>query len=252
MTKYIASCSFGKDSLATILLAYENNEPLDLIIWSEVMFDDDISGELQEHLDFIYDKAIPKLKNMGYDVKILKSKHTYISSFNSIITRSKDINKNGKLRGWLIPNKCFLNCMGKVYPIKSFLNKLKKQTKEDIITYVGIAIDEQKRLQRVHKNPNKISLLEKYNYTEQMAYDLCEKYDLLSPIYKDSTRGGCWFCPNKNPNEQIKIRNKHPELWDKLYQLSLTPNLAETKFNRTMTFEELNKYLDEKELNNEG
>lgn len=26
---YIASCSFGKDSIATILLALENNEPLD-------------------------------------------------------------------------------------------------------------------------------------------------------------------------------------------------------------------------------
>ena len=59
MTKYIASCSFGKDSLATILLAHENNEPLDLIVWSEVMFDNNISGELQEHLDFIYKKAIP-------------------------------------------------------------------------------------------------------------------------------------------------------------------------------------------------
>ena len=29
--KYIASCSFGKDSCATIILAYLNNEPLDLI-----------------------------------------------------------------------------------------------------------------------------------------------------------------------------------------------------------------------------
>lgn len=27
--KFIASCSFGKDSIATILLAIENNEPLD-------------------------------------------------------------------------------------------------------------------------------------------------------------------------------------------------------------------------------
>ena len=27
--KHIASCSFGKDSIATILLAIENNEPLD-------------------------------------------------------------------------------------------------------------------------------------------------------------------------------------------------------------------------------
>ena len=30
--KYIASCSFGKDSIATILLAREHNEPLDEIV----------------------------------------------------------------------------------------------------------------------------------------------------------------------------------------------------------------------------
>ena len=29
--KYIASCSFGKDSIATVILAHINNEPIDLI-----------------------------------------------------------------------------------------------------------------------------------------------------------------------------------------------------------------------------
>lgn len=35
--KYIASWSGGKDSTASIILAHEHNEPLDLIIFSEVM-----------------------------------------------------------------------------------------------------------------------------------------------------------------------------------------------------------------------
>lgn len=35
---HIASCSFGKDSIATILLALENNEPLDRVVFAEVMF----------------------------------------------------------------------------------------------------------------------------------------------------------------------------------------------------------------------
>lgn len=37
--KYFASCSFGKDSVATVLLALEHNEPLDEILFTEVMFD---------------------------------------------------------------------------------------------------------------------------------------------------------------------------------------------------------------------
>ncbi len=55
--KCIASCSFGKDSLATILLAKEHGEPLDEAVYCEVIFDKTISGEVPEHRDFIYDKA---------------------------------------------------------------------------------------------------------------------------------------------------------------------------------------------------
>ena len=51
--KHIASCSFGKDSLATILLALEHGEPLDEAVYCEVMFDKTISGEVPEHRDFI-------------------------------------------------------------------------------------------------------------------------------------------------------------------------------------------------------
>ena len=57
---YIASCSFGKDSIATILTALEMNEPIDEVIFSEVMFNNEISGESPEHIDFIYNTAIPK------------------------------------------------------------------------------------------------------------------------------------------------------------------------------------------------
>ena len=50
--KYIASCSGGKDSVATLLLAAQHNEPLDEAVFSEVMFDKDTSGEVPEHRDF--------------------------------------------------------------------------------------------------------------------------------------------------------------------------------------------------------
>ena len=51
--KYVASCSGGKDSVATLLLAAQHNEPLDEAVFSEVMFDQDTSGEVPEHRDFI-------------------------------------------------------------------------------------------------------------------------------------------------------------------------------------------------------
>lgn len=79
MIKYIASCSFGKDSIATILLALENDEPLDRVVFSEVMFDHEkgISGEIPEHIEWIYNIAIPRLDSMGVNVDVVKSNKDY-------------------------------------------------------------------------------------------------------------------------------------------------------------------------------
>ncbi len=63
-----------------------------------------------------------------------------------------------------------------------------KNVNGGFVQYVGIAADEPARLTRLD-GTNKISLLAEYGYTEQMAYDLCSKYDLLSPIYKVSQKG---------------------------------------------------------------
>lgn len=84
---YIASCSFGKDSIATILLALENNEPLDRVVFAEVMFDHEkgISGEIPEHIQWVYDIAIPKLKSMGVKVDVVKDKQDYKSFFTSAV-----------------------------------------------------------------------------------------------------------------------------------------------------------------------
>ena len=84
---HIASCSFGKDSLAAILLAKLHGEPLDEAIYCEVMFDRNISGEVPEHREFIYTTAIPALERMGVKVTVLRSMKTYVDLFTGKITR---------------------------------------------------------------------------------------------------------------------------------------------------------------------
>lgn len=86
-TLHIASCSFGKDSLATILLALEHGEPLDEAVYCEVMFDKRISGEVPEHRAFIYETAIPRLERLGVPVRVLRSDKTYLDLFAGAITR---------------------------------------------------------------------------------------------------------------------------------------------------------------------
>ena len=154
--KYIASWSGGKDSTASIILAHEHNEPLDLIIFSEVMFDKNISGELPEHIDFIKNKAIPVFESWGYEVKILHAKLNYMDIFMREPTRGKHFGM-GKKTGFPMSGKCQINKSVKVLPIKNFLSSID----EEFTQYMGIAVDEPTRMERIVNSGNKVSLLEK-------------------------------------------------------------------------------------------
>lgn len=226
--KYIASCSGGKDSIATIILAHENNEPLDEIIFAEVMFDENISGELPEHIDFIKNKAFPLFESWGYKTTILHGKKTYLDIFHHIVKNPrKHKERAGMKAGFVMVGRCNVQVYCKLNPIKHYF---KEQSKE-ITQYVGIAIDEPRRLDIMRKSNNKVSLLEKYEYTEEMAKELCVKYDLLSPQYNITHRGGCWFCPNMLDEGLKHIRRNHNDLWKKLLELEDEPNLVGNIWN---------------------
>lgn len=224
--KYIASWSGGKDSTASIILAHEHNEPLDLIVFSEVMFDKDISGELPEHIDFIRNKCIPLFESWGYEVKVLCADKTYMDLFMHEPVRGKRLGTGMKV-GFPMPGKCAISRDCKVKPMTAFYKALGCECAQ----YIGIAIDEPARLDRVAKASSQISLLQRYGYTEQKAFELCEKYDLLSPIYDFAPRGGCWFCPNAKDRELRHLRDSHRDLWDRLLELENTPNLIGDAWN---------------------
>ena len=220
--KYIASCSFGKDSLATIILAYLHGEPLDEILYVEVMFDEGVSAEIPEHREFIFDRAIPKLESWGFRVSIVRGKKTYLDCFNHVCVKGRSL---GKKKGFPMVGHCDVNRECKLRPIREFM----KSQPRDTVQYIGIAADETKRLERLEDG--KISLLAKYGCTEAEAKDLCRDYGLLSPIYEFTNRGGCWFCPNARDGELRHIRKYHPELWRKLLKLEEEPYLAGVKWN---------------------
>lgn len=116
---YIASCSFGKDSVATILLAIEHNEPLDRVVFVEVMFDHErgISGEDPTHIEWVHRVAIPKLEKMGVKVDIVKSDADYIGWVAQPMSKSSKPERVGKKRVWLLQGRCSLNRDGKLAAI---------------------------------------------------------------------------------------------------------------------------------------
>ena len=224
--------------MATAILAIENNEPLDMAVYCEVMFDENISGEVPEHRDFMYSKVIPWLEGNGVPVSVVRGGKSYLDIFFQTIHRSKVAERNGKLRGFAHGKHCYVNSMCKVGPMERFF----KELGDDVVLYNGIASDEPIRLERMN-GTNKVSLLAKYGYTEAMAAELCKQHGLYSPIYEFSKRNGCWFCPNCGISEFAEFKRRHPDLWQRLLDLGKVENLVLYGFRYGMTVEEVDREI---------
>ena len=228
--KHIVSWSFGKDSMATVLLAKKHDLPLDEAVYCEVMFDTNTSGELPEHRDFIYRIAIPALRRMGISVRVLRSEKTYVSLFTGHVTRGP---KKGMIRSFPVCGKCYVQRDCKARPLREYRKALPSGT----VHYVGIAADEPKRLARLGEN--QVSLLYQYGYTQKDAKQLCINAGLLSPVYSFSNRGGCWFCPNAKRAELRHLYDYHPDLWARMLELQAIPGKTTEKFTRTKRFSDI-------------
>ncbi|TCL57661.1 hypothetical protein EDD76_108196 [Kineothrix alysoides] len=214
--------------MATIILALEKKEPIDMALYAEVMFDKNISGEIPEHAAFIYEKAIPRIEKWGIPVQVVRAKDTYMDYFFHTLKRSAYPELIGKHRGFPMAGRCGINRDCKLRPIHKYL---KEYGKGEIIQYLGIAADEKKRLERL-EGSNKISLLDKYGVSEQEALEICRENGLLSPIYQFTKRNGCWFCPNCRDMERRHLIEHHPELWNRLKELEKIPDKVMNRFDR--------------------
>ena len=203
--RYIASLSFGKDSLAMIIKIKELGLPLDEVIYCDIRFDNDISGEMPLMAEFI-PKAEKILKDkFDITVKHLTYKRTFKEQFYTKKERGKHI---GEYYGFPYTLGAWCNSRLKIEPIKQYL----KSIKEPVIQYVGIAYDEPERYERLNHDTH-IAPLYDLKITEKEAMEICKKYNLLSPIYETSFRGGCWFCPKQGLPQLKYLYQTYPTLW---------------------------------------
>lgn len=232
---YFHSWSGGKDSTASVILDHEYGLPPSTIVMSEVMFDKKrgITGEIPEHMEWVHTKAKPLFESWGYKVVIIHADKDYLDLFYHTLRRSSHPERIGKRAGFPIGGKrCSVKRDLKIRAISQYYKQFNGQ---EIIQYVSIAADEYGRLPSL-EGTNQVSLLDKYGYTEQMAFDKCRAYDLLSPTYDISNRGGCWFCPNQGFDELAYTKLHRPELYAELERLSHEDNLISQYFRYSKTF----------------
>lgn len=215
---YVLSLSFGKDSMAMLIEILRRKLPLDYVIFCDIRFDKNISGEHPLMAEWI-PKAEKILKDKyGVEVTHISYEKTFVEQFYTVKQRGKHI---GDIYGYPLIIGAWCNDRLKMQPIRRFVNNFIKQGFK-IVEYIGIAKDEPERLERYNKisTPTHTYVtLADFNITEEEAFALCKENNLLSPKYTNSFRGGCWFCPKQCNHDLYQLFRDYPHYFDMLTEL---------------------------------
>lgn len=209
--KYIASVSFGKDSLAMLLLLIAKKYPLDEVVFY------DTDKEFQAIYN-LRDRIMPLLKqhNIKYTELSPSMSFDYKMFDKPVCKRgTKTIHKYGY--SW-----CGGTCR---WGTTDKLQALEKHCK-GAYEYVGLAADETARLVKERKG-NKLFPLAEWKLTERDCKRYCYhkgyNWNELTDngqyvdLYKILKRVSCWCCRNKNLKE---LRNIHKYFKKKLLAMA--------------------------------
>lgn len=207
--EYVLSLSYGKDSLACLGAIERLGWPLDRIIHAEVWATNAIPADLPPMVEF-KKKADSVIKERyGIEVEHFRADCSYEDVFYRKLKTSR--RKEFPVRsiyGFPFQKGPWCNSRLKMAAIKKAQNM-----SAGAMQIIGIAADEQKRIERHKTNPNILLPLVECGWTEQDCWDWCQENDLLSPTYTTAARGGCWFCHNQGVDQLRLLRHNYPELW---------------------------------------
>lgn len=229
--KYIASVSFGKDSLAMLLRLIEEGKPLD-----EVVFYD--TGMEFECIYNLRNKILPLLEAHNIKYTELKPKETFLyTMFEKPVKK-----RNGTI------GKGYSWCGGRCrWGTTEKLKAIEKHCKGNY-EYVGIAYDEQNRLNKERK-AKKLFPLAEWKMTEKDCLEYCynKGYNWNEEgieLYSILDRVSCWCCCNKNLKELKNYYKYLPKYWNKLKQLQSKTDRP-MKYNKYTVFDLENKFKKE-------
>jgi 3'-phosphoadenosine 5'-phosphosulfate sulfotransferase (PAPS reductase)/FAD synthetase len=200
---YVLSLSYGKDSLACLGAIEKLGWPLDRIVTVDLWATDTIPADLPPMVEF-KEKADKIIKERwGISVEHVRGPHT---AEQRIYRRRIRGNRTGEMVGWPRIRGCEIQSSCKREPLSSAMR--------GNISYWGIAADEPKRIEQ-HSAKSDVKMpLVVVGWSEADCRKWCESNSLLSPIYTDCARGGCWFCPQQRAESLRLLRKKYPEYWE--------------------------------------
>lgn len=209
----VVSFSGGKDSTAMLLKMIEEDIPIDCILFCDTGLE---FPQMYEHIDRVE-------KETGFSITRVKAEQSFeYMMFEQPIKRGADspitirYGEGMTGHGWAGPRMRWCTKKLKEEPRERFLKAFKPYY--EMRHYVGIAADEQKRLERKNnQNPNHVHPLVDWGMTEADCLEYCysKGYD-WGGLYKIFDRVSCWCCPLQSLEDLRKLRLNFPELWEQL------------------------------------
>lgn len=232
--KYIASVSFGKDSLAMLILLINRKEILDEVIFYDTGME----------FESIY-KIRTKIKQILYKEGIKYTELRPAEPFEYMMFEKPVKGRNGNIHfgySWC-GGRCRWGTSMKTTAITKYL---KENYGDNYIEYVGIAYDER---HRIKDDKNKSYPLVDLQITEKECLQLCHDYgyDWIEdgiPLYSILDRVSCWCCANKNLKELRNYFKYLPTYWNKLKKLQ-SKTERPMKYNKYSVFDLEEKFKGE-------
>lgn len=210
--KHIVSYSGGKDSTAMLLKMIEKQMPIDEIVYCEIMATPTLGAEYPEMYEYLDKVDEYLMKNIGIKITRIKSNISFEEQF---YTKKKKGKYKNKIYGFPWNLGAWCNSKLKV----TTLDKYFKNQDKEYISYLGIAYDEAKRLERLEKNEK--APLAEWKMTEADCLQYIKEKGLYNPLYDKFKRLGCWFCVKQSLDSLRILRKHYPEFWNMLLKWQL-------------------------------
>ncbi len=163
----------------------------------------------------MYDHIGKVEKNTGIKITRVKSER----SFEYLMLEHNITCRNGATKigfSWAGARQRWCTSRLKDAPRNKFISSIRKEY--DVVEYVGIAADEQFRLERKrNQSENHIHPLIDWGMTERDCLNFCYErgYD-WGGLYGHFQRVSCWCCPLQSLEELRQLYRHFPDLWAKL------------------------------------
>lgn len=238
---HVVSFSGGKDSTAMLLHMIELKMHIDIVLYCDTYME---FPAMVKHIE----KIKKVVENAGVKFVTLKNPLSFKYLMLEHQPKRRTIKDNVKGYSWAGSRSRWCTSKLKTDIIDKYKKELSKHY--EIVEYVGIAYDEQYRLER-EQNKKHIHPLIDWKWDEATCLEYCynKGYD-WDGLYKIFHRVSCWCCPLQSLDELRKLRKYFPDLWEELRDMD---NKTWRKFRKDFSVEELEKRFQlEEEMLKEG